>query len=76
MDLNSLNQKEISDFCLNSIEENSSIELHSTGYILKFDLEYPSNYPLAPEKLEISQTMLSSYCCNIANACEIKIGGS
>ena len=32
-----LNQKEISDFCLNSLEENSSI-----GYILEVDLEYLS----------------------------------
>ena len=47
-----LNQKEISDFCLNSVSENSSI-----GYILEFHLEYPSelhdlhnDYPLAPEK--------------------------
>ena len=56
-----LNQKEISDFCLNSISENSSI-----GYILETDLEYPSklhelhnDYALAPEKLElISQNML------------------
>ena len=32
-----LNQKEISDFCLNSIIEDSSI-----GYILEIDLEYPS----------------------------------
>ena len=31
-----LNQKEISGFCLNSIEENSSI-----GYILEVDLECP-----------------------------------
>ena len=72
-----LNQKEISDFCLNSICENSSI-----GYILKVDLQYPSklhelhnNFPLAPEKLEISQNMLSKYCFNIANEYGIKIGG-
>ena len=32
-----LNQKEISDFCLNSISENNSI-----GYILEVDLEYLS----------------------------------
>ena len=72
-----LNQKEISDFCLNSVSENSSI-----GYILEVDLEYPSelhelhnDYPLAREKLEISQNMLSKYCFSIANEYGIKIGG-
>ena len=56
-----LNKKEISRFCLNSISGNSFI-----GYILEFDLEYPdelhnlhNDYPVAPEKLEISQNMLS-----------------
>ena len=44
------------------------------GYILKVDLNCPSelhelqnNYPLAPEKLEIRQNILSKYCFNIAN---------
>ena len=71
------NQKEISDFCLNSISENSFI-----GYVLEVDLEYHSelhdlhnNYPLAPEKLKISQNMLPKHCFNIANAYGIKIGG-
>ena len=58
------NQKGITDFYLNSISENSSID-----YILELGLEYPSelhdlhnDYLLDPEKLEISQNMLSKYC--------------
>ena len=73
----SLNQKEISDFCLNSISKNSSI-----GYILEADFEYRSklhklrnDYPLAREKFEISQNMLSNYCSNITDHYKIKIGG-
>ena len=69
-------KKEISDFCLNSISENSS-----TDYILEEDLEYPSelhdlhnDHPLAPEKPEISQNMLSEYCLNIASKYGITIG--
>ena len=33
------------------------------------------DYPLAPEKLEISQNILSNYCSNIADEYGIKIGG-
>ena len=72
-----LNKKEISRFCLNSISENSFV-----GYILEVDVEYPdelhnlhNDYPLAPEKLEITQNMLSKYCSDIANKYGIKIGG-
>ena len=72
-----LNQKEIDKFDVNSICENSS-----DGYISEVDLKYPdelhelyNDYPLAPEKLEISQNMLSKYCSNVANKYRIEIGG-
>ena len=59
-----LSQKEIDKFNVNLIGENSS-----DGYILEVDLEYPdklhvlhNDYPLAPEKLDISDDMLSDYC--------------
>ena len=54
------NQKDIDKFDINSIKED------------KVDLEYPDelhvlhDYPLAPEKLEISDNMLSNYCSEIA----------
>ena len=58
-----------------------SICISSIDYILEVDIEYPSqfhkshnDYPLAPEKLEISQNMLTKYCFNIANEYGIKIG--
>ena len=34
-----------------------------------------SGYPLAPEKLEVSQNMLSKYCFKFTNEYEIKIDG-
>ena len=76
-DFNFLTKKQISEFCLNSISENSPI-----GYILEVDLEYCkklhdsySDYPLAPEKLKISSDMLSKYCNDTANKYGIKVGG-
>ena len=63
-----LSQKEINKFCLNSIECNFIEENSSDVYILKVDFEYPdklhelhNDYPLASEKLEISDNMLSNY---------------
>ena len=77
-----LSQKEIDKFCLNSIECNFIEENSSDGYMLEVDLEYPdklhelhNDYPLAPEELEISHNLLSSYCSNIANKYSTKIGG-
>ena len=37
--------------------------------------EWHNDYPLAPEKLEISHDMLSNYCNSIANKYGIKVGG-
>ena len=72
-----LNEKEIDKFDVNSIVKNCS-----EGYLLEVDLKYldklhelRTDYPLAPEKLEISHNMLSKYCSNIANKYERKIGG-
>ena len=52
-----------------------------TGYFLEFDLEYPdelhelhNDYPLAPEKLAISNNMLSKYCKEIGDKYKIKVG--
>ena len=33
-----------------------------------------NDYPLAPEKLEISHNIMSNYCSSIANKYDIKIG--
>ena len=72
-----LNQKEINRFDVTSIEENSW-----NGYILEADLKYldelhelRNDYPLAPEKLEISNDMLSKYCSDIAKKYGIQVGG-
>ena len=59
-----------------SINEKSDV-----GYILEVDLEYPkelhelrNDYPLAPEKLTVTNDILSNYCKSIADKYEIKVG--
>ena len=58
-----------------SIDKKSDI-----GYILEVELEYPkelhklhNDYPLAPEKLAVTNDILSKYCKEIADKYEIKV---
>ena len=51
------------------------------GLILEVDLEYPqelhnihNDYPIAPEKVKVSNNMLSAYCKKIAEKYNISIG--
>ena len=51
------------------------------GYILEADLEYPkelhelhNDYPLAPEKLAITNDVLLKYCKEIPDKYDIKVG--
>ena len=59
-----------------SIDKNSY-----AGYILEVDLKYPNelhelhnDYPLAPEKLTVTNDILSNYCKSIAEKYDIKVG--
>ena len=68
--------KNIEKFNIMSINDKSPI-----GYLLEVDLEYPEelnelhkDFPLAPEKLTVSNDMLSKYCKNIGYRYEIKVG--
>ena len=65
----------VDEFDVNSINEKSEI-----GYFLEVDLEYSdelhklhNDYPLAPEKLAVTNDMLSKYCKEIADKYDIKI---
>ena len=66
----------IDKFDVMSINEKSDI-----GHILEVDLKYPkelhelhNDYPLAPEKLAVTNDMLSKYCKKIAEKYDIKVG--
>ena len=66
----------IDKFDVMSINEKNPI-----GYFLEVDLEYPkelhelhNDFPLAPEKLAVSNNMLSKYSKKIGDEFEIKVG--
>ena len=68
--------KNIDVFDIMSISDKSPI-----GCILEVNLEYPdelhellNDFPLAPEKVTVSNNMLSNYCQKIASEYEIKVG--
>ena len=69
--------KNIDKFDIMSISEKSPI-----GYFKEVDLEYPdelhelhNDFPLAPEKLAVSNDILLKYCKKNAEKYEIKVGG-
>ena len=66
----------VDEFDINSINEKNEIR-----YFLEVDLEYPDelhelhdDYPLAPEKLVVTNDMLSKYCKEIADKYDTKVG--
>ena len=71
-----LTQKQIDEIDLFKYKEDSD-----KGLILEVDLEYPeglhdlhNDYPLAPEKVKVANSMLSKYCKNIAEKHNISTG--
>ena len=75
-DIEWMSEAEISEINFDLVSRDSN-----EGYILEVDLEYPddlhnlhSDYPLAPEKLIVSDDMLSSYCLSIAKEYGIRVG--
>ena len=71
-----MSEEEISEINFDLVSRDSY-----EGYFLEVDLEYPSNlhnlhsdYPLASEKLKVSDDMLSSYCLSITKEYEIRVG--
>ena len=68
--------KNVYELDIMSINEKSDVR-----YILEVGLKYPkelhklhNEYPLAPEKLTITNDILSNYCKSIADKHEIKVG--
>ena len=71
-----LTEKQINNINLAKYEED-----RKKGLILEVDLEYPkelhnlhNDYPLGPEKVKVTESMLSDYCQKIANKYKISTG--
>ena len=66
-------KKNVDELDVMSINEKSDV-----GYILEVDLKYPKElhelHPLAPEKLTVTNDILSNYCKEIADKYDIKVG--
>ena len=68
--------RNVDSFDVMSINKKSDV-----GYILEVDLKYPNelhelhnDYPLTPEKLTVTNNILSNYCKSLADKYDIKIG--
>ena len=68
-----LTEKQINNTNLDDYKDDSN-----KGLILEVDLEYPeeihelhNDYPLGPEKVKVTESMLSDYCQKIANKYKI-----
>ena len=67
--------KNVDGFEVISVDEKSD-----AGYLLEVNLDYPdelhelhNDYPIAPEKLAVSNDMLLAYCKNFADKYDIKV---
>ena len=74
--LDGLQRKKINTIDLAKYKEDSK-----EGVILEVDLQYPqesrniqNDYPVAPEKIQVTKEMLSSYCESIREKFHISIG--
>ena len=66
---------------VDSLDVMSIAKKSDVGYILEVDLKYPNklhklhnDYPLSPEKLTVTNDILSNYCKSIADKYDIKVG--